>query len=176
VLGPEHQLRLLCLHLARHGIARPLWLCDVAACLELAVEDFDWDCCLSGEKYLTSWTRCVLGLAARLLEARDKRGWNVPGWVERSVLWCWGIGEGLSWRHYLSHPSEMVRCWRYSGISPNHGSMSIKSALQLGLGPVPWMPSLLVQVASFVRRKVPHVFHRLIRPRKHHRLPFTIHH
>src|SRR5262249_56795426 len=46
ILGEEDQLRLLCLHLARHGIARPLWLCDVGACLEGLPERLDCDCCL----------------------------------------------------------------------------------------------------------------------------------
>src|SRR5262249_7200865 len=41
VLSPEDHLRLLCLHLARHGAYRPLWLCDVAAALEARPADFD---------------------------------------------------------------------------------------------------------------------------------------
>jgi hypothetical protein len=150
VLGPEDQLRLLCLHLARHGVARPLWLCDVAACLEAIPADFAWDDCLSGEKYLSSWSRCILGLACRLLGSRSERSLSVPAWVEQAVLRCWGI-------------------------SATRGVRPIQSALRLGLGPTPWMPSLLLEAAAFVRRKVPHVLRRLVHRSKREQLPFTIH-
>ncbi len=34
VLAAEDNLRILCLHLLKHGAWRPLWLCDIAASLE----------------------------------------------------------------------------------------------------------------------------------------------
>ena len=180
VLGPEDQLRLLCLHLTRHGIARPLWLCDVGACLESLPADFDWHCCLTGDPYLADWTTCVLGLAERLLDARATRPpqpfARVPAWIERAVQWCWGAGSGKPLQHYLRDPAEVVRRLRYHGISPNHGSTPIKAALHLGLGPNRGLPLLFVQLAAFFQRKVPHVWQRLVRPRRRGSFPFTIHH
>jgi len=43
---PEDHLRILCLHLLKHGAWRPLWLCDIAASLESRPQNFDWDRCL----------------------------------------------------------------------------------------------------------------------------------
>ncbi|HXG65034.1 MAG TPA: nucleotidyltransferase family protein, partial [Blastocatellia bacterium] len=34
VAAPEDHLRILALHMLRHGVSRPLWLCDVAVALE----------------------------------------------------------------------------------------------------------------------------------------------
>jgi len=179
VLGPEDQLRLLCLHLTRHGIARPLWLCDVGACLESLPPDFDWHCCLSGDTHLAAWTVCVLGLAERLLDARPSGPPQlfgcVPAWIEQAVRWCWGAGSGKPLHHYLRDPAEVVRRLRYHGISPNHGSTPIKAALDMGLGPNRGLPLLFVQLVSFVHRKVPHVWQRLVRPRHRSSYPFTIH-
>jgi hypothetical protein len=179
VLGPEDELRLLCLHLARHGIARPLWLCDIGACLESLPADFDWDYCLAGKHHLSSWTKCVLGLATRLLACRRINHAplqdNVVLWVERAVLWCWGVGRGRRLAYYVRHPVEAVRRMRYHGISPNHGSTPIKAALHLSLGPHAGLPLVGIQLAAFLRRKVPHVLERLVWPRRRLALPFTVH-
>jgi hypothetical protein len=61
------------------------------------------------------------------------------------------------------------------GISPNHGCMAIKAALQLRLGPSRRLPLVLVQLAAFLRRKIPHVLQRLLCPRRRVSLPFTVH-
>jgi putative nucleotidyltransferase-like protein len=178
LLGPEDQLRLMCLHLVRHGIARPLWLCDVAACLESLPVDFDWDYCLAGRAHLAAWVSCLVGLACRLLKAQTAAAplGVVPSWVEKAVLWCWGVGSGQPLAHYLRRPMEALRRLRYHGISPRHGSMPIKAALQLGLGPSRGLPLVLLQLGAFLRRKLPHVLERLIRPRRRAVLPFVVHH
>jgi hypothetical protein len=122
---------------------------------------------------------CVLRLAGRLLDGRPPAVATAgcfPPWVERAVLWCWGVGAGRPLRHYLRHPAEVARRLRYHGISPNHGSAPIKAALHLGLGPSRRLPLLLVQLAAFARRKVPYVIQRLRRPRSRTPLPITIHH
>ena len=98
ILGPEDQLRHLSLHLLRHGAWRPLWLCDVAAALESLPPDFDWDYCLSGDRCLTDWVICAIGLAQRLLQARvgqpdiAGRAAELPRWLETTVLALWGAG------------------------------------------------------------------------------------
>jgi hypothetical protein len=98
VLSPEDQLRLLCLHQARHGCWRPLWLCDVAAALENAKEDFDWERCLHGDECLTRWVLCVVVLVEKLLGAtpptRPSRldRFVLPDWIVQQVLHTWGRG------------------------------------------------------------------------------------
>jgi Uncharacterised nucleotidyltransferase len=154
LLGAEDQLRLLCLHQVRHGIARPLWLCDVAACLEALPDDFDLEYCLSGKVHLSAWTTCVVGLAQRLLGARTTLATaGVPGWLERAVLWCWGLGPGRPWRYFLCHPTEVLRRFYYQGLRQRLGSAPITDAYRLGLGPTA-SPVLLVQLAAYVRQKV----------------------
>src|SRR5262249_54417073 len=66
ILGPEDQLRQLCLHLLRHGAWRPLWLCDIGMFVESLPAGFDWDYFLHGKQRLAGWLVCVLGLASRL--------------------------------------------------------------------------------------------------------------
>jgi hypothetical protein len=151
VLGPEDQLRLVCLHQARHGLARPLWLCDVGACLESLPEDFDWGLWGFGDRTLSGWAGCVLGLACRLLDAK-RAPWqaDVPGWVERAVLRSWGA-------------------------APGRGSAPIRAAFQLGLGPGTLLPGPLVRIAAFARRKAPRVL-RLLRPRRRVVRGFCVHH
>jgi hypothetical protein len=95
VLGLEDQLRFLCLHLLRHSGYRPLWLCDVAAALEAAPADFDWDVALGGAALTLNWVCCVLDLARRLLGARRKdlpegvRAARAPAWLVAEVLRQW---------------------------------------------------------------------------------------
>ena len=109
VLGAEDQLRLLCLHLAQHGMARPLWLCDIGVCLASLPADFDWDYCLWGRKHHTAWVIAVLGLADTLLGCRCEITPARPApWLERAVLWCWGVGAGWPLRYYLRHPMEIA--------------------------------------------------------------------
>lgn len=98
LLGPEDQLRHLCLHLMRHGAFRPLWLCDVAAALEAAPPGFDWAYFCRGDRRRTAWALCALGLARRLLGARLNgpaavdRAARAPGWMCEVVLHQWGLG------------------------------------------------------------------------------------
>ncbi len=177
LLGPEDQMRLMCLHLVRHGLARPLWLCDVATCLESLPADFDWDVCLAGRPHVARWVTCVVELACHLLDAQTTTAprENEAPWVERAVLWCWGTEPGQPRAHPLRRPIEALRRLRYHGISPSHGLTPIKAAWQMGLGPRRGLPLVLLQLAAFFRRKVPHVLHRLLRPRRA-ALPFVVHH
>ncbi len=118
VLGPEDQLRQLCLHFWRHHACRPLWLCDIAAALEAASADFDWDYCLSGDRLLVDWTVTLCALACRLLDARcghaavADRVARLPAWLVRAVLWKWGVAQNfLSFSHCLRHWDDALQHW-----------------------------------------------------------------
>jgi hypothetical protein len=96
-LCAEDHLRILCLHLLKHGGWRPLWLCDIAAALESRSGSFDWDRCLGRNQRWGDWIACTIGLAKRLLDAelgdlpaqvRDRVD-NLPRWLVPSVLKAW---------------------------------------------------------------------------------------
>lgn len=95
VFSPEDHLRLLCLHALRHGMCRPLWLCDIAAAVESRSADFDWDYFFSGDARRTEWCRVALRLAQRLLGARlgetplAGASAPLPGWLPRAVIKQW---------------------------------------------------------------------------------------
>jgi Uncharacterised nucleotidyltransferase len=95
VLGAEDELKLLCTHLLRHGAWRPLWLCDVAAAIEAASSDFDWDYCLRGTGPHLNWMTSAIGLAGTLLGADtgalplEAKARRVPSWLVRTVLKQW---------------------------------------------------------------------------------------
>lgn len=96
VPSAEDHLRLLCVHLLRHGAWRPLWLCDVALALETRPANFDWPYCLGENPRAADWIACALGLAHQLLDARlddtpvAPRARRLPGWLVPQVLKCWG--------------------------------------------------------------------------------------
>jgi hypothetical protein len=100
LFGPEDHLRLLCLHGLRHGLSRPLWLCDVAVALESRAADFDWDRLVTGDRRRAEAVRCAIALAQKLLGARFEgvplTGRALPRWLVPSVLRQWGSGSG--WR------------------------------------------------------------------------------
>jgi Uncharacterised nucleotidyltransferase len=95
VMGAEDHLRILCLHLLKHGAWRPLWLCDVGAALESRSSSFDWDRCLGRNKRRADWIACTVGLANRLLGADLEdvpakiRANKLPSWLMSSVLKQW---------------------------------------------------------------------------------------
>jgi hypothetical protein len=94
VPSPEDHLRLLCLHALSHGVARPVWLCDIAARVESRAESFDWPVALSGDTQTVERVRVALGLAHRLVGMSiegtpvERRG-EPPGWTTSAVLRRW---------------------------------------------------------------------------------------
>ena len=105
IVGPEDQLRHLCVHLLRHGAWRPLWLCDVAAAVESVDVTFDWDYCLRGKRQRTQAVICAIGLAHQLLGARIEhtpladRARRLPRWLVPAVLRQWGVRHELDDSH-----------------------------------------------------------------------------
>jgi hypothetical protein len=92
LLGPEDNLRVLALHLVKHGAWRPLWLCDVSAALEQLPPRFDWEICLGPDTRYRRWIECVVNLAQNLLTAKgDHAPWlELPRWLAPAVLKQWG--------------------------------------------------------------------------------------
>ncbi len=99
VFSSEDHLRLLCLHMLREGVLRPLWLFDLAIALHALPTDFDWDYFLSGDSRRSDWAVCALGLAHELLGADvtglpiEARAKNLPRWLVPEVLREWGTGK-----------------------------------------------------------------------------------
>lgn len=95
VFGPADHLRLLALHMLRHGILRPLWLCDVALALESRPADLDWAVVTSGRPRRTEGVRCAVGLARQLLGASldgvpvAEHAVRLPRWIVPAVLRQW---------------------------------------------------------------------------------------
>jgi hypothetical protein len=119
-LGPEDQLRQLCLHFARHGGWRPLWLCDIGMFMESLPAGFDWDYCLHGDPWRTAWVYAVLGTAVRLLQASPaamgRHAAMLPpsSWMDQVLLQEWGQpvrGDSHS-RDPDCFLSSLCRPWR----------------------------------------------------------------
>jgi len=120
VLGAEDHLRILCLHLLKHGAWRPLWLCDVAAALESRPRDFDWDRCLGKNKRHADWVLCTLALAHCLLGAEVKdtpaggRAKALPHWIVETVLKNWSSPCPPNLPLFLDQVG--ARWWRFETI------------------------------------------------------------
>ena len=154
--GPEDHLRLISLHMLRHGAIRPLWLCDVAVALESRSPDFDWDYFSSGNQRRSHWVACALGLAHRLLEARldgvplAARADDPPLWLVPTVLRQWGAaqmpqGARSAMAVYLRHPSGVLEALRVRW--PN----AIEATVGVG-GPFNEWPRLPFQLAHSLLR------------------------
>jgi len=156
VLGPEDQLRLLCLHMLYHGVFRPVWLCDLGLALESLPSDFDWDYFLSGKNRNSDGVLCALGLAHHLLGARLPenspsvlRNRGLPDWLVPSVLEQWGKMEhymySLPMAFHLRHPKGLFKALRLRWPNP------IQATARVG-GPFNELPRLLFQVAECFQR------------------------
>ena len=118
VLSAEDHLRLLCLHLLKHGLSRPPWLCDIGLALESCPPEFDWDLCFHGNAQRADWVACVINLAHEILGARApessavaRRSNNLPSWLVPAVLQEWGLGRTPDTRtamSYLRDPRGMI--------------------------------------------------------------------
>jgi hypothetical protein len=160
VLRPEAALRVLCLHLLRHGAFRPLWLCDIAVAVESRQPDFDWDRCLGRNRRVADWIACTIGLAHQLLGARiddtpvQRRAESLPAWLVTSVLKQWekpfSKDHGVA-RHrapmasYLRDPSGLLRDIRVRWPNP------IEATVYTG-GPFNELPRWPFQVGECVGR------------------------
>jgi hypothetical protein len=98
LLGPEDELRLLCLHLLDHGAERMIWLCDLALLLERGRTQLDWDYLLAGDPKDSDAVLCALAIASRVLGVSLEgtpaapRAQRLPGWAVDCVFESWGNG------------------------------------------------------------------------------------
>jgi hypothetical protein len=120
VLSREDELRVLCTHLLRHGVWRPLWLCDIAASIEALPADFDWQRFFGKEAIQADWLACTIGLAHQLLGAEIEhtpilsRAKNLPSWLVPQVLKNWQdfLAHDRSMHSYLRHPKGLIQAVR----------------------------------------------------------------
>jgi hypothetical protein len=151
--GPEDHLRLLCLHALRHGLLRPLWLCDIAAALEAVAPSFDWTRFTYGDPRRTQWAATTLRLAHELLGASlsavpDALPPALPRWLRPAVLREWGAArrpQGARDPMSLARPLAFLRGLRVRW--PN----AIEATIGVG-GAFSGWPRLPYQVAESVRR------------------------
>jgi hypothetical protein len=153
--GPEDHLRLVSLHALRHGLERPLWLCDVAALVEARPRDFDWDYFRKGEARRWEAIASALALASRVLGAdlggapADVVDRPVPAWLEPAVIrqWAKGSVRRRNIEQYLHLPARTLR------ELPRHWPNPLAATMGLG-APFNELPRLPFQLAYAVARGV----------------------
>lgn len=134
VLKFEDHFRFLCLHLLRHGGNRPLWVCDIAAALDVINDDFDWDLCLSDDPRQAELVAGAIGIASELLGANvegfpvAERARSIPRWMISTVLSEWSVPFSLPSQvvSHLRKPLELVR------ELPRHWPNAIEATINLG--------------------------------------------
>ena len=158
----EDHLRLLCLHLLRHGAWRPLWLCDVAAALEHRPENFDWTVALGDDRRRARWVGCAVGLASALLGARaeDTPFANepkpLPRWLLPEVLRQWATPYACAQApmRYRAPVASYLRRRRPAGLVGdlrNRWPNPIEATVRVG-GPFNGLPRWPFQLANCLAR------------------------
>jgi hypothetical protein len=155
VFGAEDHVRLVALHMLRHGILRPLWLCDVALALESRPPDFDWDAFARGSRRRSAWVRSAFGLAHALLGARldgvpAGDGAVLPPWLVPAVLRQWSAfvpphGSRAPMAASLRHPAAFLRGLLLRWPNP------VEATVGVG-GPFNRLPRLPFQIGDCVLR------------------------
>lgn len=159
VLAAEDHLRVLCIHLLRHGAWRPLWLCDIAMALESRGASFDWELCLGKDRRRADWVACAIGLSHQLLGAEINdtpvaaRARRLPGWLISTVLKNWNapfpqlyppMSYVPSMKTYLRHPAGVLQALRKRWPDPTESTVRLKGPFN-GL---PRMPFQLIYLLS----------------------------
>ncbi len=163
VLTPEDHLRVLCFHLLRHGIERPIGLCDIAVTLESRSGDFDWNKCLGKTQKHVDWIGCVIGLARELLGANlDQIPFPVkehqPHWIVRTVFKAWSrsfsnhFTQRAPMDFYAHHPRGLVQALVARWPTPIIGTVGVGGSFNR-LPRFPYqLGYLLVRSLRFIRQ------------------------
>ncbi|MEI7687595.1 MAG: nucleotidyltransferase family protein, partial [Planctomycetota bacterium] len=174
-LSPGDQLRQACLHFARHGGWRPLWLCDVAAIVERGA--IDWDEVLTGRNAV--WVAAIVSLACDLFQAKipTQRTASCPTWLKRTVLQQWSRGH-IGDSHSRPQTDWSKTAWRVDaclrGIAerwPNRLEAAIASH---ALPETSW-PGWCLQMRAVVRRTFFYLGHRRKSPVRNDANAFNVH-
>jgi hypothetical protein len=169
VPSPEDHLRILCLHLLRHGAWRPLWLCDVALAVEARESDFDWKVFFGRDEKRADWLACVLGLANKLLGANvidtpiAGKAAKLPAWLPRAILRRWSRWynsdyRNQAWASILSHKTQPIRLLEdaYFRCDPIRATVELEGRFNN-------IPRLPYQIAALLRR-APEFASRIFKP------------
>ena len=139
----EDHLRILCVHLLKHGAWRPLWLCDVAALIEGRGAGFDWARVTGKNRRRARWIACAVGLAHQLLGARIDdtplagAAREMPRWLAPEVLKQWDAPFAVRqspMRHrapmasYLRHPAGVLTDLRNRWPNPIEATVRVGGA------------------------------------------------
>jgi hypothetical protein len=114
--GPEDHLKLVAIHMMRHGAPRPTGLVDVAILAEAADEHFDWEYCMRGTPAAAGWLLGALGLASRVLGADLSRtpyadaAERLPRWAYPALIRQWGRP------HYMNRGSMSAAIQTREGV------------------------------------------------------------
>lgn len=136
IFAPEDHLRVLCFHLLRHGVERPIGLVDIAVALEGRSDDFDWQECLGSDRKHADWIITSIGLASELLSAEVG---NVPfslkqrqpSWIVNSVLKAWGrsfanhFSQAAPIEFYRHHPRGLAKALAARWPTPIIGTIGV---------------------------------------------------
>jgi len=153
VMGLEDHLRFLCIHMLRHGLWKPVWLCDVALLVETAPHVLDWQRCLSGNELQSHWVLSSLSIARELLSAKMPSNLNfdsrVPNWALKAILKQWGTTDHYMLanplRDYRHNLREIPRALRLRWPNPIQATIAMNS----GFNSYPRLP---LQLAESTRR------------------------
>ncbi|HEX3229785.1 MAG TPA: nucleotidyltransferase family protein [Pyrinomonadaceae bacterium] len=154
VFSAEDHLRLLCIHALRHGMCRPLWLCDIAAAVESRAADFDWEYLFSGDARRAGWVRCALQLAHRLIGARlpDMALAPLPEWLPQAVIKQWQTPNPIHGRRapmilHLRRRTALVQALRQRWPNPIEATVTLRRPFDTRLQLPLQLGSSLVRLA-----------------------------
>ena len=151
VLSPEDHLRVISIHTLKHGVWRPLWLCDIAAAVESVATDFDWEYCLGNSDRQRQWIMSALSLARDLLGAdvtntpASRQQKALPGWLIPTILEDWAEPFAAK-QEYNRHKAPMIsyfkRPWGLIEDLKNRWPNPIAATIDLGcqLNSLPRLP------------------------------------
>lgn len=136
VFAPEDHLRLLCFHLLRHGVERPIGLVDIAIALEGRTDDFDWQECLGRDRKHADWVITMIGLAREFLGADVgdvpfNLKQNQPRWIVNCVLKAWGqsfanhFSQAVPMEFYRHHPRGLAKALVARWPTPIIGTIGV---------------------------------------------------
>jgi hypothetical protein len=156
--GAADHLRLLCIHALRHGLDRPVWLCDVALVVEREGSGLDWDAILVTPRQ-AAWVRAAVRLAHEVLGAdisstpwaSDRR--RLPRWLMPAVMAAWSQEGPRSRQWALSVALEVRGLRALAGELRRRWRNPIEATIEVS-GPLNALPRLPWQLAAYFGRAV----------------------